>query len=48
MATGADISRVQALPRDAERLIDPEPTVKNYDLAMRAIGCSPSRAAGPR
>jgi heme-degrading monooxygenase HmoA len=37
---GADISRVHALPRDAELLIDPEPTVKNYDLAVQTIGCS--------
>jgi heme-degrading monooxygenase HmoA len=36
---GANISRVHALPRDAELLIDPEPTVKNYDLAVQAVGC---------
>ena len=31
---GADISRVHALPRDAEFLIDPEPAVRNYDLVV--------------
>lgn len=30
---GEDISRTRALPRDAEFLIDPEPTVHNYDIA---------------
>ena len=30
---GQDISRTRALPRDAEFLIDPEPTVHNYDIA---------------
>ena len=29
---GADIRKTRALPRDAQFLIDPEPTVKNYDL----------------
>ncbi len=29
---GEDISRTRALPRDAEFLIDPEPTVHNYDI----------------
>ena len=31
---GADISRVRPLPRDNEFLIDPEPTVRNYDLVV--------------
>ncbi|WP_242342047.1 antibiotic biosynthesis monooxygenase family protein [Anaeromyxobacter terrae] len=31
---GEDISRTRALPRDAEFLIDPEPTVHNYDIVV--------------
>jgi heme-degrading monooxygenase HmoA len=31
---GADISKVRSLPRDSEFLIDPEPTVRNYDIAV--------------
>jgi hypothetical protein len=31
---GADISKVRSLPRDAEFLIDPEGTVRNYDIAV--------------
>lgn len=31
---GEDISRTRALPRDAEFLLDPEPTVHNYDIAV--------------
>jgi len=42
---GADISMTHALPRDAEFLIDPEPHVKNYDLAVLAVGC-PLRPSG--
>lgn len=34
---GADIQKTRALPRDAEFLIDPEPTVMNYDLAARDL-----------
>ena len=33
---GADISRVRALPRDPEFLIDAEPAVHNYDLVVDA------------
>lgn len=33
---GDDISKVHALPRDPEFLIDPEPTVRNYDLVIDA------------
>lgn len=29
---GEDISRTRALPRDPEFLLDPEPTVHNYDI----------------
>lgn len=36
---GADISRTRALPRDPEFLIDPEPTVKNYDLVVQSFDC---------
>ena len=31
---GADISKVRSLPRDAEYLIEPEATVRNYDLVV--------------
>ncbi len=31
---GADISKVRSLPRDGEFLIDPEATVRNYDIAV--------------
>jgi len=34
---GADIQKTRALPRDAEFLVDPEPTVKNYDLVVRDL-----------
>jgi len=45
---GADISLTHALPRDPEFLIDPEPHVKNYDLAALAVGCPASPiGAGP-
>lgn len=37
---GADISLTHALPRDPEFLIDPEVHVKNYDLAVQAVGCA--------
>jgi heme-degrading monooxygenase HmoA len=33
---GEDISKVHALPRDPEFLIDPEPNVRNYDLVIDA------------
>lgn len=33
---GEDISKVHALPRDPEFLIDPEPNVHNYDLVIDA------------
>ena len=42
---GADISLTHALPRDPEFLIEPELHVKNYDLAVVAVGC-PSRSIG--
>ena len=31
---GSDISKVRPLPRDAEFLIEPEATVRNYDLVV--------------
>ena len=34
---GADIQRTRPLPRDAEFLIDPEPTVKNYQLVVQDL-----------
>lgn len=33
---GDDIRKVHALPRDPEFLIDPEPTVRNYELLLDA------------
>jgi len=36
---GDDISRTRVAPRDPEFIIDPELTVKNYDLAVADIGC---------
>jgi heme-degrading monooxygenase HmoA len=36
---GADISKTHPSPRDPEFLIDPEPEVRNYDLAVQAFGC---------
>ncbi|WP_394831079.1 antibiotic biosynthesis monooxygenase [Pendulispora rubella] len=36
---GEDISRTRVAPRDPEFIIDPEMTVKNYDLAGADIGC---------
>ena len=33
---GADISKVRPLPRDTEFLIDPESSVRNYDLRVDA------------
>jgi len=36
---GADIGKVRALPRDAELLIDAEPTVRNYDLLVVNSDC---------
>jgi heme-degrading monooxygenase HmoA len=33
---GEDISKVHALPRDPEFLIDPEPNVRNYELLIDA------------
>jgi heme-degrading monooxygenase HmoA len=33
---GADISKVRPLPRDPEFLIDPEASVRNYDLRVDA------------
>jgi len=34
---GADIQKTRPLPRDAEFLVDPEPTVKNYQLVVRDL-----------
>jgi heme-degrading monooxygenase HmoA len=34
---GADISRTRALPRDPEFLVDPEPTVRNYDVVVQDL-----------
>lgn len=39
---GEDISKTRHLPRDAEFLIDPEPTVKNYALVVNDIDCPPA------
>jgi heme-degrading monooxygenase HmoA len=36
---GEDITKVRPLPRDSEFLIDPEPTVRNYDLTVLNIDC---------
>jgi heme-degrading monooxygenase HmoA len=36
---GEDIRRTRMLPRDPEFLIDPEPTVMNYDVAATDFGC---------
>jgi heme-degrading monooxygenase HmoA len=36
---GEDIRRTRAAPRDPEFLIDPEPTVMNYDVAGTDFGC---------
>ena len=33
---GDDIAKTRNLPRDAEYLIEPEPTVRNYDLLVDA------------
>lgn len=38
---GADIRKTRALPRDAEFLVDPEPTVMNYDLVVQDVGSAP-------
>ena len=37
---GDDIRATRHLPRDAEYLIDPEPTVINYDLSVLDVGCA--------
>jgi heme-degrading monooxygenase HmoA len=37
--TGEDIRRTHPAPRDPEFLIDPEPTVMNYDIAGLDFGC---------
>jgi hypothetical protein len=34
------VSMTRNLPRDPELLIDLEPHVKNYDLAVEAVGCT--------
>ncbi len=34
---GADISMVRPLPRDSEFLIEPEATVRNYDLVVNEL-----------
>jgi heme-degrading monooxygenase HmoA len=34
---GDDISRTRHLPRDAEFLVQPEQTVRNYDLVVREL-----------
>jgi heme-degrading monooxygenase HmoA len=36
---GEDIRKTRHLPRDAELLIDPEQTVKNYDLVVQSLDC---------
>lgn len=42
---GEDITKTRHLPRDAEFLIEPEPTVKNYALVVNDIDC-PERPSG--
>lgn len=37
---GAEILKTHHLPRDAEFLIDPEETVKNYELVVNDVGCA--------
>jgi heme-degrading monooxygenase HmoA len=44
---GDDISKVHDLPRDPEFLIDREPQVKNYDLAVLSAGC-PAGVGSPK
>jgi len=34
---GDDIAKTRSLPRDPEFLIEPEPTVHNYDLALQDL-----------
>ncbi len=34
---GEDISRTRFLPRDPEFLVDPEPTVRNYDVVVQDL-----------
>jgi heme-degrading monooxygenase HmoA len=36
---GDDIRKVRSLPRDPEFLVEVEPTVMNYDLAVLDVGC---------
>jgi len=36
---GDDIRKTRHLPRDVDYLIDPEPTVMNYDLSVLDVGC---------
>lgn len=38
---GADISRTRDLPRDTEFLIDPEASVRNYDLVVQDVAPRP-------
>jgi heme-degrading monooxygenase HmoA len=37
---GDNIRKVRSLPRDPEFLVEVEPTVFNYDLAVLDVGCS--------
>ena len=43
---GADISKVRPLPRDGEFLIEPEATVRNYDLVVNELQRQEPRGGG--
>lgn len=45
---GEDITRTRHLPRDAEFLIEPEQTVKNYALVVNDIDCPPAAPVAAR
>ncbi len=45
---GEDITRTRHLPRDAEFLIEPELTVKNYALVVNDIDCPPATPVAAR
>ncbi|HEX9288447.1 MAG TPA: antibiotic biosynthesis monooxygenase family protein [Anaeromyxobacteraceae bacterium] len=41
---GEDIRKTRALPRDPEFLVDPEPTVMNYDVVVQDVGAPPEKS----
>lgn len=43
---GADITKTRHLPRDAEFLIAPEQTVKNYELVVQNLDCPGAGSRG--